>query len=203
MFTRKLATVTAALVATGALALSGCSPALENDSTQKVDTASDTSVTTNTGAASEESESSEAPVLSLKEPFIKAKADDSDMTAIFGVLVNNSSEDILITGFSTSLGAPVNEIHETKDGVMRELEGGLPIAAHSQHELKPGGDHFMLMGINQPIQAGDTVDLVVNLSDGTSVEFDDIEVRTIASGQESYGEDGSLQGHNGVDHNAS
>ena len=47
------------------------------------------------------------------------------------------------------------------DGVarMRPIEGGLEIPARARVELKPGGTHIMLEGLNRSLRAGQTVDV--------------------------------------------
>ena len=37
---------------------------------------------------------------------------------------------------------------------MREVEGGLSIAAGATVDLKPGGYHVMLMGLKAPLEEG-------------------------------------------------
>jgi periplasmic copper chaperone A len=57
------------------------------------------------------------------------------------------------------------EIQETSidNGVtkMRELPRGLEIPAGKAVELKPGGYHLMLMGLKQPLKAGEMVKAIV------------------------------------------
>ena len=123
-------------------------------------------------------------------------AEEADMTAIFGTLVNESNEDIEIVAFSSSVDAGINEIHETVDGQMREMEEPLIIPAGESVALEPGGAHFMLMNVKEPVMAGDEVTVTVELADGSTEEFDDIPVRTIGAGDENYGD----LGHDNGDH---
>lgn len=140
---------------------------------------------------------------------VRAKAaadapDGNDMTSIFGTLQNNSKEDVELTGFSTSLGEASYEIHEVVDGVMQQKEGGIIIPAGESHELKPGADHFMVMGYAPEIPAGDAVTVTLEFADGSTAEIKDIAVRTMLPGDENYGEDGELQGHqHGAEHDGS
>lgn len=130
--------------------------------------------------------------------------DGNDMTSIFGTLQNNTGNDIELTGFSTSLGEASYEIHEVVDGVMQQKEGGIIIPAGKSHELKPGADHFMVMDYAPEIPAGDAVTVTLEFADGSTAEIKDIAVRTMLPGDESYGEDGELQGHqHGAEHDGS
>ena len=196
--------VVGSIVVVGALALAACSPANENDSTEATAEATTTTATSTTSTTSTTSamttaaaDAADAP-LALTDGFVRATVEGTQMTAIFGTLTNTTDEEINLTGFTASVDAAAYEIHEVVDGVMREKEGGLTIAAGDTHELAPGQDHMMLMGLDTPVEAGDTVDITLILGDGTEIELDPVPVRTIAAGDESYGEDGGLMGNNGM-----
>lgn len=190
-------------IAASALALAGCSNS-EQDSTQ-TDTAQETAANTaaETAAADSDDDADDADdanddaddALDFEDAVVRAMAEDADMTAIFGTLVNESTEDIEVVGFTSSIDAGVNEIHETVDGQMREMEEPLIIPAGESVTLEPGGAHFMLMDVSEPVMAGDEITLTVELADGSTEEFDDIPVRTIGAGDENYGD----LGHEGHD----
>lgn len=110
------------------------------------------------------------------------------MTSIFGTLRNHTDREITVSGFTTSLGGSMNQIHEVKDGVMQEKTGGITIPAEGSHELEPGGDHLMVMDYAAPIRAGETLTLTLELSDGSTVEIPDLAVRTMLAGEEDYGD---------------
>lgn len=190
--------VVGSIVVVGALALAACSPANENDSAEATAEATTTTATSTTSAmTTAAADAADAP-LTLTDGFVRATVEGTQMTAIFGTLTNTTDEEINLTGFTASVDAAAYEIHEVVDGVMREKEGGLTIAAGDTHELAPGQDHMMLMGLDTPVEAGDTVDITLILGDGTEIELDPVPVRTIAAGDESYGEDGGLMGNNGM-----
>ena len=173
-------------VAAFALVLTACA---EQEAETGEETATD---------AAETTAAVEGETVTLSNGVVRAKGADVEMTAIFGTLTNTTDEEINLTGFTASVDAAAYEIHEVVDGVMREKEGGLTIAAGDTHELAPGQDHMMLMGLDTPVEAGDTVDITLILGDGTEIELDPVPVRTIAAGDESYGEDGGLMGNNGM-----
>lgn len=181
------------IVAASALALAGCSNS-EQDSTQN-DSAPETAA--NASAESDDDIADDADdALDFEDAVVRAMAEEADMTAIFGTLVNESNEDIEIVAFSSSVDAGINEIHETVDGQMREMEEPLIIPAGESVALEPGGAHFMLMDVKEPVMAGDEVTVTVELADGSTEEFDDIPVRTIGAGDENYGD----LGHDHGDH---
>ena len=182
------------IVAASALALAGCSNS-EQDSTQN-DSAPETAA--NASAESDDDIADDADdALDFEDAVVRAMAEDADMTAIFGTLVNESNEDIEIVAFSSSVDAGINEIHETVDGQMREMEEPLIIPAGESVALEPGGAHFMLMDVKEPVMAGDEVTVTVELANGSTEEFDDIPVRTISAGDENYGDLGHDHGDHG------
>lgn len=182
------------IVAASALALAGCSNS-EQDSTQN-DSGSETAA--NASAESDDDVADDADdALDFEDAVVRAMAEDADMTAIFGTLVNESNEDIEIVAFSSSVDAGINEIHETVDGQMREMEEPLIIPAGESVALEPGGAHFMLMDVKEPVMAGDEVTVTLELADGSTEEFDDIPVRTIGAGDENYGDLGHDHGDHG------
>ena len=189
------------LVAASALVLAGCSNS-EQDSTQG-DSASQSAVNTSVEADSDDSDAGEiaGEALDLEDAVVRAMAEDADMTAIFGTLVNESDEDIEVVAFSSSVEAGMNEIHETVDGQMREMQDPLIIPAGGSVTLEPGGAHFMLMDVKTPVLAGDEVTLTIELADGSTEEFDDVPVRTIGAGDENYGDLGADHGDDGEAHN--
>lgn len=186
-------------IAASALALAGCSNS-EQDSTQTdtaqetaANAAAETAAADSDDGANDDSDDS-ADALDFEDAVVRAMAEDADMTAIFGTLVNESTEDIEVVGFTSSIDAGVNEIHETVDGQMREMEEPLIIPAGESVTLEPGGAHFMLMDVTEPVMAGDEITLTVELAEGSTEEFDDIPVRTIGAGDENYGDLGH-EGH--------
>ena len=185
----------------GALTLAACSPANENDSVTDTEDGTETSATSAT-SATQIADNGDDAMLAMTGAFVRASVEGSPMTAVFGTLTNTTDGEITLAGFEASVEAEAYEIHEVVDGVMREKEDGLVIPAGESHELAPGQDHLMLMGLAVPIEAGDTVDVTLILDDGTEIELDPVPVRTVAAGDESYGEDGELMGHDGVDHSA-
>lgn len=78
----------------------------------------------------------------------------------------------------TSVSSPVAgrvEIHEMRMEsnmmMMRELKEGLALPAGQAVELKPGGNHIMLLAVTDPLKAGDTVALTLNFATAAAVEI--------------------------------
>ncbi|ALC06077.1 hypothetical protein CDES_08360 [Corynebacterium deserti GIMN1.010] len=181
----------AGAVLSSALVLGACSPANQNDS------AGDPSATSTT-ASSVVATSSEP--ISAENAVVRASVEGSDMTAVFATLVNNTDEELHITAFDADVDAQSFELHEVVNGVMQEKPDGLVIPAGESVELAPGGDHLMILGLAQPIEAGDAINLVLTLEDGTEVPLDAIPARTIAAGDEEYGNMGDMGDMSEMDH---
>jgi copper(I)-binding protein len=116
----------------------------------------------------------QAASVSIRDAWVKSA--DSGMSAAFGVLVNSGPTEVTVVS-SASESSPVIELHETVENdsgqmVMREKDGGFVIPAGGEHALAPGGNHFMLMDLAEPVKAGDTVGFTVTFADGSTYDFD-------------------------------
>lgn len=82
------------------------------------------------------------------------------------------ADDRLLTVASPVAGRA--QIHESRMEsnmmMMHEMEGGLPLPAGQAVELKPGGNHIMLLGVAEPLKAGDTVPLTLTFASAAPVE---------------------------------
>lgn len=131
---------------------------------------------------------SPTPTAALTAQDMWVKSAGSGMTAAFGTLANNTDAEITVTK-AASTAAPTVELHEVAmvDGkmVMQPKESGFVIPAGGTHELKPGGDHLMLLNLAAPVRAGDEVTFTLTLADGESVEITAVG-KDFAGGNESY-----------------
>ncbi|MGW4382506.1 copper chaperone PCu(A)C [Kitasatospora sp. NPDC004531] len=126
-----------------------------------------------------------APV-TVQDPWVKAS--DSGMTGLFGTLVNTTGGQVTVVSGASAV-AEKTELHEVADvdgkPTMRPKEGGFVIPAKASHELKPGADHIMLMGLGQPVKPGDEVTVTLTLDDGRTVKFTAV-AKAFAGGKEDY-----------------
>jgi len=160
-----------AVLAAGALALAGCSATASTEG--------DSDDTTST-----------ATTLTTTDTWVKAI--DSGMTAAFGMVENPTDRDITIVSATTSV-SDMTELHETLendsgDTVMQQIDGGFTIPAGGMLMLEPGGNHIMIMGVSDPILAGDDVTVSLTLDDGTTVEFT-APAKDYAGANENYEDD--------------
>lgn len=133
------------------------------------------------GTATKDSRKDAAAAISLNGAYIKATGEKSDQTAIFGTLVNNTGKPVIITGFKANVDAAKYEIHHVVDGKMQPKKDSITIPAGGTYALKPGGDHFMVVGLKKQMKAGDKINITVNVKGGKTIELKDITVETTTS----------------------
>ena len=134
-------------------------------------------------------EASDAAPLVWEDGWVKAA--EEGMTGAFGTLRNPTDSDLRITG-AESAAAGSAELHETAsdDGgstMMQEKEGGFLVPAGGSLSLEPGGDHVMLMDLQEPILPGDEVTITL-LTDGGEVETT-VVAKEFTGAQEEYVQD--------------
>jgi copper(I)-binding protein len=79
------------------------------------------------------------------------------------VLQNNSSVDDQLLSAQSDIAKTI-ELHETKQaGDMMEMSpvSNIPIPGNGKAELKPGGMHMMLIGLNRELKAGDKINFTL------------------------------------------
>ncbi|WP_374928623.1 copper chaperone PCu(A)C [Kytococcus sedentarius] len=159
-------------------------------SSESPSSASPSSVSPSSGAPSE-SRSNPVGALTLSDGWVKAT--DEGMTAVFGRLQNPLPVDLRLVSGSTEVAKSV-ELHEVADGQMQEVEKGMTVPAGEILTLEPGGLHIMLMGVSEPIVAGDEVTLTLEDAEGGTHEFT-VPARTFDGGDEDYAGDGHDHSH--------
>ncbi|RJL30140.1 copper chaperone PCu(A)C [Bailinhaonella thermotolerans] len=164
MFVRR--TVSACLLAAAALtAVAGCGGSGDTAEPAAAPAAG-------SGSAAASASAPARAGLTITDPWVKTTK--KGMTAAFGTLVNNSDAEITVLSGSSPL-SPKVELHEVADVkgkmMMRPKEGGFVIPARGSHELKPGGDHIMLMGVTGAVEPGAQVPFTLTLKDGGKLEF--------------------------------
>ena len=114
--------------------------------------------------------------VTVKEPWARATVAQQKATGAFMTLT--SSGDAKLISASSPL-AGVVEVHEMamEGDVMRmRAVTDLNLPAGKPVELKPGGYHVMLMGLKQPLKAGDTVPVTLVI-EGKDQKRETIEVQ--------------------------
>ncbi|MCT1368207.1 copper chaperone PCu(A)C [Kocuria sp. HSID16901] len=160
----------------------------------------------NSSSSSSASASSSDTGLKVEQPW--AKAAKTGMTAVFGKLTNTTDHDIVISSATTNASDEV-QLHETvidpKTGgsSMQEKKDGFTLKPGETKELKPGGDHIMLMKLKCSLLAGDSLKVTLNVKDGQSVVMD-APIRDYTGAKENYDpSQGSDSSEHSMDHGSS
>lgn len=130
------------------------------------------------------------PSVLIEDAWVRATvgAKDPSMTAAFMSLTNPGNADIKLTS-ATSPVAGMVELHgmASKDGklVMQKKAGGVNVPAGSHAHLSPGGDHIMLMNLEQALKPGDELPLTLKFSDHTTRDLT-LPVKTFTEEEEHY-----------------
>ncbi|NLJ53779.1 MAG: copper chaperone PCu(A)C [Intrasporangiaceae bacterium] len=167
--------VLAAVLAT-TLILAGCGASDDTSSTPGT-TAPSATETTDSG-------------VTLQDGWVKAvdETGAESMTGVFGTLRNPTDAAVHLSGGSSPVAHMV-ELHETvMEGgamVMRKAEHGFVLEAGESLVLEPGGNHIMLMGLTDPIEAGTEVEVTLTAEDQSSHVLV-AAARTFAGAQETY-----------------
>lgn len=140
--------------------------------------------------------------VTITDPWVKATEDGMHMTGAFGTLANTTGEDIHVVGV-TSPVTDRAELHEMVDQggtpVMAEMPDGFVVEAGSEFVLEPGGNHLMLMNLQDPIEAGEEVEFSLEFADGRTFSWI-APVRTYDGANEEYaGDEGEGHGNMGGD----
>lgn len=111
------------------------------------------------------------------------------MTAVYGTLTNDSSEDVVLIGGATDI-AGVVEVHEMSmingEMKMQEIDGGLLIPAGQSIELEPGGNHLMLMELTRDLLAGDEINVTFSFDGAGDLVVDGVMAKPAEGGDEEY-----------------
>ncbi len=111
-----------------------------------------------------------APAVVVTDAWCRATPNAARAGGCFALF--QSTTDDRLTGGSTPRAGSL-QVHEmkTENGMMKmaQLTEGLPLAAGQAVELKPGGNHLMLIGLTAPLVAGETVPLTLKFASAPEV----------------------------------
>lgn len=96
-------------------------------------------------------------------------------SAAYGLLLNLTDSDDTLISANSSVAQAV-ELHEMLMGEgdvmqMRPIEGGITVASGAGTLLQPGGLHIMLIGLNQELEAGTTLELTLEFAESGTLEL--------------------------------
>jgi hypothetical protein len=117
--------------------------------------------------------------IEIIEPY--ARETINDVGAVYMSLQSIGLEDTLIS-ITASVGTTWR-VHETVEeggsSHMQAVEGGLLIPSGGHVHFAPGGYHVMLMGLTEPLEPGDEIELELTFASGETASFS-VPVRALA-----------------------
>lgn len=110
--------------------------------------------------------------ITVDDAWARATPPGMDRGAGYLTVRNEGDKSVRLDGASVDVAETV-EIHHSSDEDgqmhMEVVENGIAIPAGDSVTLKPKGYHLMLMGLDEPLKAGDEHELVLEFSDGDAV----------------------------------
>jgi copper(I)-binding protein len=107
--------------------------------------------------------------VSIGDPYARAVPPGQPNSAVFMSIANQSGQNQALVG-AESAASEIVELHThvEEDGMMRmrRIEK-IEVPAGETVSLKPGGLHVMLIGLKQPLEPGEAVDLTLIFEDGS------------------------------------
>jgi copper(I)-binding protein len=107
----------------------------------------------------------------IENPWIRASTGPN--AALFMKLINTSSKpEKLINAQIEKCSYTELHTHLENEGIFRMVEvDSIDIPGSGENELKPGGQHVMLMKIHAPLQEGDHVPVILSFQDGPPLQL--------------------------------
>jgi copper(I)-binding protein len=106
---------------------------------------------------------SPAAALTVSGAWVRSLAAPNTPSAAYMTIKNDGATDDRLLSVTSDSAATV-EMHQTDDmnGMMSmSALPDLPVLAHGQTVLAPGGTHLMLIGVSKPLKTGDKVVLTL------------------------------------------
>lgn len=101
--------------------------------------------------------------LRMADGYLREMPPGQSTTAAYLTLINDGSDAIALVAATTpAAGHAEIHGHRVVDGAMRmERVARVEVPARGQLVLQPGGYHLMLIDLKRPLQAGETVEIVL------------------------------------------
>jgi periplasmic copper chaperone A len=110
--------------------------------------------------------------IDIEQPWARATPAGALTGVVYMTLKNKTNTADRLIGASSNVAAQV-QIHEMAvvDGIMqmRQVAGGLVIAAGGSVILKPSSYHVMLIGLKRPLVAGETLPLTLTFANAGNI----------------------------------
>ncbi|WP_037940768.1 copper chaperone PCu(A)C [Sulfurospirillum arcachonense] len=123
--------------------------------------------------------------IQIKDAYVRAVPPNLQNSASFMKIINLSDKTIYLQSASSNVAKNV-ELHEhtMSNGMMKMQQvKDIKIPAKSSVELKPGGLHVMLIGLNKKLIPDEVVtSLTLNFSNNTSITIQNVPIKTVMMG---------------------
>ena len=123
--------------------------------------------------------------ITVQDAYVRAVPPNLPNSASFMKIVNSGDKTVFLLSANSNIAKNV-ELHEhvMSNGMMKMQQvKNIKIPAKSTVELKPGGLHVMLLGLNKKLKPHDKVDAItLNFSDKTSLTLKNIPVKSVMMG---------------------
>jgi hypothetical protein len=112
--------------------------------------------------------------IEIADAWARPSMGKGGMSAAYMTIANKGSSGDMLKSASTPKAKAV-ELHQTsmtEDGVMqmRKVDGAVPIEAGASLVLKPGGMHFMLLGLVDALNAGEKLILTLEFANAGPID---------------------------------
>lgn len=117
-------------------------------------------------------EAQSASGIEISHPWARATASSAANGAVYLTIVNHGAGADTLTAAATPAAAKA-ELHTSlsDNGVMKMRPlAAVAVKAGGSAEFKPGGMHIMLLGLKQPLKAGDSFPLTLTFEKAGAVE---------------------------------
>ena len=130
--------------------------------------------------------------LVVKDPWAREMPPVSETGAVWFRVVNHGGADQIVSVQSPFAERAELHTHELEDGVakMRHLPS-VEVPAHGDLVFEPGDRHVMMIGLEEPLVAGESFPMTIRFAQAGEVE---VQVRIRSSEMAGYG---GLSGHSG------
>ena len=124
--------------------------------------------------------------IQVEQPWARATPAGASTGAVYLTITNKSHDADRLLSASSDVADKL-QFHEMKvvNGIMemREITGGLPVAANGSVVLKPGSYHVMLIGLKKPLKADETIPLTLDFEKAGKVSIT-VPVRAMGAGHD-------------------
>lgn len=118
--------------------------------------------------------------ITVEDAYVRETIPGTTISSAYMKIINASAKDLTIVKATSSASSRV-ELHEHSmaDGMMqmRQVED-ISLPAQTSVVLQPSGLHVMLFDLKQPLQAGQSIELVLHFANG-SEQLVRVEVQSI------------------------